>query len=130
MRTVSNGPVPTHRAVDRAAGVPLGTTANYFRTRAALLQGLVERIGERLAPSEEFLAANAHRESSRDLFADYLRNIVDRLLTNREVTIALLELRLEGIRRPEVAEIIGELRRRRFAADVAFNEQARLPGTA
>ncbi|MGP3706383.1 TetR/AcrR family transcriptional regulator [Gordonia paraffinivorans] len=120
----------THRAVDRAAGVPLGTTTNYFRTRAALLQGLVERIGERLAPSEEFLAANAHREPSRDLFADYLRNIVDRLLTNREVTIALLELRLEGIRRPEVAEIIGEWRRRGFAADVAFNEQAGLPGTA
>lgn len=40
----------THRAVDRAAGVPLGTASNYFATRDALIAGLVERIGERLAP--------------------------------------------------------------------------------
>lgn len=120
----------THRAVDREAGVPQGTTTNYFRNRAALLQGLVERIGERLAPSDEFIAARAGQPPSRALFAQYLRNIVERLLANREVTIALIELRLEGIRRPEVAEIIGEWRRTGFAGDVAFNEQAGLPGSA
>ncbi|MEO9330254.1 TetR/AcrR family transcriptional regulator [Gordonia aurantiaca] len=120
----------THRAVDRVAGVPPGTTTNYFRTRAALLKGLVERIGERLAPSEEFVAARAGREPSRELFAEYLRNIVHRLLTHREVTVALIELRLEGMRRPEVASIITEWRRDAFAGDVAFNEQAGLPGTA
>lgn len=120
----------THRAVDREAGVPQGTTTNYFRNRAALFHGLVERIGERLAPGDEFIAARADRQPSRDLFAEYLRNIVERLLANKEVTIALIELRLEGIRRPEVAEIIGEWRRSGFAGDVAFNEQAGLPGSA
>lgn len=120
----------THRAVDRAAGVPLGTTTNYFRSRSALLTGLVERIYERLAPSDEFIAERAGRTPTRELFAEYLRNIVERLMANRTVTIALIELRLEGIRRPEVAEIIGEWRRTGFTGDVAFNEQAGLPGTA
>ncbi|OCH81136.1 TetR/AcrR family transcriptional regulator [Gordonia sp. UCD-TK1] len=120
----------THRAVGRAAGVPLGTTTNYFRSRSALLTGLMERIHERLAPSDDFVAQRAGLPPSRDLFAEYLRNIVDRLMANRDVTIALFELRLEGIRRPEVAEIIGEQRRSGFAVDVAFNEQAGLPGSA
>ena len=35
----------THRAVDARAGLPPGTTSNYFRTRAALLQGVVELMG-------------------------------------------------------------------------------------
>ncbi|ANY21441.1 TetR/AcrR family transcriptional regulator [Gordonia terrae] len=120
----------THRAVDRAAGVPVGTTTNYFRSRSALLTGLVERIYERLAPSDDFIAERAGRTPTRELFAEYLRNIVERLMANRTVTIALIELRLEGIRRPEVAEIIVEWRRTGFAGDVAFNEQVGLPGTA
>ncbi|MEU4986703.1 TetR family transcriptional regulator [Streptomyces sp. NPDC021969] len=34
----------THRAVDRKAAMPPGTTSAYFRTRAALLTGLVTRL--------------------------------------------------------------------------------------
>ncbi|MEV5762163.1 TetR/AcrR family transcriptional regulator [Streptomyces tendae] len=34
----------THRAVDRRAAMPPGTTSAYFRTRAALLTGLVTRL--------------------------------------------------------------------------------------
>jgi AcrR family transcriptional regulator len=34
----------THRAVDRAAGVPEGTTSNHFRTRKALVAGVLEFI--------------------------------------------------------------------------------------
>ncbi|HEX5298168.1 MAG TPA: TetR/AcrR family transcriptional regulator [Streptosporangiaceae bacterium] len=36
----------THRAVDRAAGLPAGTTSNYARTRAALLTLVLARIDE------------------------------------------------------------------------------------
>jgi DNA-binding transcriptional regulator YbjK len=36
----------THRAVDRKSAVPPGTTSAYFRTRAALLTGLVTRLVE------------------------------------------------------------------------------------
>ncbi|GAA3066024.1 hypothetical protein GCM10020254_06880 [Streptomyces goshikiensis] len=34
----------THRAVDRRAAMPPGTTSAYFRTRAALLTALVTRL--------------------------------------------------------------------------------------
>ncbi|WP_448810909.1 TetR/AcrR family transcriptional regulator [Agromyces bauzanensis] len=37
----------THRAVDAFAGVPAGTTSNYFRTRAALVAAVAERLEER-----------------------------------------------------------------------------------
>lgn len=36
----------THVRVDAVAGVPKGSTSNYFRTRAALLTGVVERLAE------------------------------------------------------------------------------------
>jgi AcrR family transcriptional regulator len=37
----------THRAIDTAAGVPAGSTSNYFRTREALLVAIVERFAVR-----------------------------------------------------------------------------------
>jgi AcrR family transcriptional regulator len=55
----------THGRVDERAGIPKGSTSNYFRTRAALLSGVVEHIVRRemsgispaLAPAtpEEFV---------------------------------------------------------------------------
>ncbi|KAB1662589.1 TetR/AcrR family transcriptional regulator [Pseudoclavibacter chungangensis] len=37
----------THRAVDRRAGVPLGTTGNWFRTRNALVAAAVDELERR-----------------------------------------------------------------------------------
>ena len=37
----------THRAVDREASVPPGTTSNYFRTRAALIGAVIDRLEQR-----------------------------------------------------------------------------------
>ena len=34
----------THARVDRTAGLPQGSTSNYFRTRAALISGVIEAI--------------------------------------------------------------------------------------
>lgn len=34
----------SHARVDRVAGLPRGSTSNYFRTRRALLDGVVERV--------------------------------------------------------------------------------------
>lgn len=118
----------THRAVDRAAQVPTGTASNYFRTREALITGLVERIGERLSPSAEFLEEREGRAPSEKLFADYLQGIIERLLAEPDVTIALFELRLESRRRPEVAEVMLAWQREGLRGDVAFNAQAGFPG--
>src|SRR5690242_13874488 len=91
----------THRAVDTEAGVPIGTTSNYFRSRAALLGALGERIMERFAPDPAVLAELAAREASRELFIDYLRYIVERTTREPELTRALIELRLEAARSPD-----------------------------
>src|SRR5689334_13711377 len=48
----------THRAVDQAAGVPSGSTSNLFRTREALVAGIVERYVER----ERLMAIDPHGE--------------------------------------------------------------------
>lgn len=118
----------THRAVDAAAGLPGGTTSNYFRTRDALIAGLVDRIGERLAPRPEDLERRAAETPGAALFADYVRDIVRRLSQDRDVTLALFELRLESTRRPEIAALLEAWQRAGFDADVAFNTAAGLPG--
>ncbi|NLU82672.1 TetR/AcrR family transcriptional regulator [Rhodococcus sp. HNM0569] len=118
----------THRAIDKEAGVPGGTTSNYFRSRGALITGLFERIGERIGPTAEDLARRAGRKPSRALFADYIRDIVRRMTTEADVARALFELRLESGRRPEFAEIVGGWLRAGFDGDLAFNRAAGLPG--
>ncbi|MEU4192689.1 TetR family transcriptional regulator [Kribbella sp. NPDC026611] len=117
----------THRAVDAAAGLPAGTASNYFKTRDALLGALGERIFERLAPDE---APPSDKEPGLELMTDYVRDIVRRLLGRRELTLALLELRLEAARRPGLHEILSRTIQEGFAADVAFNASAGLPGGA
>lgn len=37
----------THRAVDASAGAPQGSTSNHFRTRAALVSAIAQRLEER-----------------------------------------------------------------------------------
>ncbi|MFC4138018.1 MULTISPECIES: TetR/AcrR family transcriptional regulator [unclassified Microbacterium] len=118
----------THRAIDERAGVPIGTASNYFRSRDALIAGLFERIGVRLGPTSEDLATRAAEKPSRALFAGYMRDIVRRLSTEREVTLALFELRLESARRPELAETMAAWQRAAFEGDIAFNQAAGLPG--
>ncbi|WP_322411599.1 TetR/AcrR family transcriptional regulator [Microbacterium invictum] len=118
----------THRAVDAEAAVPVGTTSNYFRSRAALVASLVERIGERLAPDPAVYAPWRDRPATPSLFADYARDVVRRLLADREVSLALFTLRLEAARNPEIAGPLRAWMRQGFAADVAFNRAAGLPG--
>lgn len=118
----------THRAVDTEAGVPTGTSSNYFRSRGDLLETLVARIFERLAPEPEVLAAFARRRPSRARFADQIRDIVRRLELHPDVTMALFELRLEAARRPEVAAVMGPSLTAGFRADLDYHQQAGLPG--
>ncbi|NMM92105.1 TetR family transcriptional regulator [Rhodococcus sp. SRB_17] len=118
----------THRAVDAAAGTPRGTASNYFPTRDDLISALVDRIGERLTPNLEVNPPPDDRSPDRALFTDYLRDVVRRLCADPHVPIALFELRLEATRRPAVAAALGVWRRQAFEDDVAFNDEAGLPG--
>ncbi|CAM4391597.1 TetR/AcrR family transcriptional regulator [Deinococcus marmoris] len=120
----------THRAVDREAGVPLGTTANYFNSRDALLGALGGRIFERLAPAPEVFQNVGTAPPTLKLAMTYIQDIVARTTRHPELTLALFELRLEAARRPELAQLMTATLERNFALDTQFYLQARLPGGA
>lgn len=118
----------THRALDAEAGLPRGTASNYFRSRDDIVAALMARLTERLTPDAEVVAALAARAPDRELYAAYLRDIVRRLLGDRDAALCLFELRLESARAPTVAAVVRRWQAEAFAADVAFAEAAGLPG--
>ena len=88
----------THRAVDSAAGEPPGTTSRYFRTRDALLQGVVERIRDLHFAD---LAGAPRDPVDPTAIADHLAGMVYQALTaNRARHLAIAELFFESTRRP------------------------------
>jgi DNA-binding transcriptional regulator YbjK len=92
----------THRAVDRAAGLPEGSVSYYFRTRQALLQATVERLAERDAAE-----APALPQHDLDAFADAAAELLESwLTTGRERQLARYELALEATRRPELRKVL------------------------
>jgi DNA-binding transcriptional regulator YbjK len=57
----------THRAVDAAAGVPTGTTSNYWRTRQALLDALIDRVVARERDRWEQLTQATSPSTAKEL---------------------------------------------------------------
>jgi DNA-binding transcriptional regulator YbjK len=98
----------THRAVDRAAGLPEGSASYYFRTRRALLQATVERLAEldsaEMLPSTGLPVQSGHE---LDAFAAAAAAIIESwLTTGRERQLARYELALEATRRPELRDAL------------------------
>jgi DNA-binding transcriptional regulator YbjK len=90
----------THRAVDAHAGEPPGTTSRYFRTREALMTGVVERV--RTLHFADFARA-PRAPVDREVLVDHLTAMVLAALTaNRFRHLAIAELFLEATRRPEL----------------------------
>jgi len=110
----------THRAVDRAAGLPEGSASYYFRTRQALLQATVERLAELdstdmppgtdMPPRADMPPSTGLPASSGqdlDAFAAAAARIVESWLTSgRERQMARYELALEATRRPELRQVL------------------------
>jgi DNA-binding transcriptional regulator YbjK len=104
----------THRAVDRAAGLPEGSASYYFRTRQALLQATVERLAE--LTSTDMLGSAAMLDSTAvpalpghdlDTLAGMAAALVESwLTTGRERQLARYELSLEATRRPELRQTL------------------------
>lgn len=118
----------THRRVDRAAGVPVGSCSNYFRTRDALLVGAAAAVLDRELAG---LGATARPRSGEDLL-DLLVQLVDRTTgAQRTLSTARLVLFVEGSHHPSLRE---ELSRGRGAmqawlTDVLEGLGADDPGT-
>lgn len=127
----------TFRAVDGEAAVPAGTTSNYFTSRDDLFTQAGARVYERLQPDETALAgrraAGGDREAAggdRETYAALMRDLVGRITSFRTGYLALLELRLEATRRPELREVLTERVRADIDANVAHHRASGLPGDA
>ncbi|MFD8479485.1 TetR/AcrR family transcriptional regulator [Kitasatospora sp. NPDC059673] len=98
----------THRAVDRAAALPDGTTSAYFRTRAALLTALVRRLVELDQHELELTAAQAPAPRTAADLVEGLALLAHRRLTGegRRRSLARYACVLESVRDPELREIL------------------------
>ncbi|MEU9714954.1 TetR family transcriptional regulator C-terminal domain-containing protein [Streptomyces sp. NPDC047976] len=98
----------THRAVDRAAGLPDGTTSAYFRTRAVLLTALVRRLVAR--DQAELQAAGEAAPALRTpaQLVEGLDALNRRRLTGegRRRSLARYACAVESVRDAELREIL------------------------
>ncbi|MEV6069619.1 TetR family transcriptional regulator [Nocardia sp. NPDC052001] len=106
----------TFRAVDKEAGVPAGTASNYFPNRDELFVQVGHRYYERLVPSEDTMT-KLHGLRSRETVTELMTEVVNRVYQFRTGYLAILELRLEATRRPELQTLLTE----RVRADLDFN---------
>ncbi|MFJ9641971.1 TetR/AcrR family transcriptional regulator [Streptomyces sp. NPDC101206] len=111
----------TLRAVDAEAGVPTGTASNYFANRSQLLVQILHRTRERITPDPADLPAPLDTKV-------LLLLLLERMRRERSVHIAHLELRLEGIRRPELQAELAAFQGAELEANTAWHLESGLPG--
>ena len=92
----------THARVDQRAGIPIGSTSNYFRTRQALLSGVLDRLLQLEMP--QVGAAASYPASAAD-FVDALCELLDYTTgVDRSRTTARLVVFLEASHDPVLRE--------------------------
>ncbi|KPI25928.1 TetR/AcrR family transcriptional regulator [Streptomyces sp. NPDC054950] len=118
----------TFRAVDSAAAVPVGTASNYFTGRDDLLRQIDARLHVRLAPDPEVLGALLARPRDRCLVTAFMHDLMARATRDRSGYLALLEMRLEATRRPELRASFTTSVRGDLDHGMSFHREAGLPG--
>ncbi|MET1074395.1 MAG: TetR family transcriptional regulator [Umezawaea sp.] len=100
----------THRAVDAHAGVPQGSTSAYFRTRKALVEGLVQRLADiETADIDAIGPPPAASDGPPDLdrAAAGVAALLDHWLgAGRERSLARFACLLEATHHPELRTIL------------------------
>ncbi|KPI05975.1 transcriptional regulator, TetR family [Actinobacteria bacterium OV450] len=98
----------THRAVDRRAALPPGTTSAYFRTRAALLTGLVTRLVQRDQAELHMMAEALPPLRTVEELMDAMVMLTRQRLTGegRRRSLARYACAVESVRDPELRAIL------------------------
>ncbi|MEV6782243.1 TetR family transcriptional regulator [Streptomyces sp. NPDC051098] len=120
----------TFRAVDAEADVPKGTASNYFSNRDDLLNQAGGRIYERMRPDDATMEAMLTGPTTRARTAELVREVVERVTAFRTGYLALLELRLEATRRPELRAVLTARVSEDVEANVDHHLASGLPGDA
>ncbi|MFD7020286.1 TetR/AcrR family transcriptional regulator [Streptomyces sp. NPDC059161] len=118
----------TFRAVDAEAGVPAGTSSNYFTSRDDLFTQAGRRIHVRMTPAPQDVAEAMRPAPSRELITSLMHWLVRRMTAERTGYLALLELRLEATRRPALRAELTRAIRAELDANIQFHVDSGLPG--
>ncbi|KOG23548.1 TetR family transcriptional regulator [Streptomyces wedmorensis] len=120
----------TFRAVDARAGVPTGTSSNYFNDRDQLLSQVGDRIFVRLTPAPDALETAMLPTPGRQLVLELMRWVARRLAAERTCYLGLFELRLEAVRRPELRTQLTKVLRSDLDENIRGHLAAGMPGDA
>lgn len=99
----------THGRVDAAAGLPKGSTSNYFRTRAALVHASVGRL---VAAEQEAFAEAGRPHSAEDLVEALVASVRESTEARRVLTAARFAFFVEGFHDDEVRQALADARGR------------------
>lgn len=119
----------THRAVDREAHVPEGTTKNYFPTRESLLEATAKRMAEQHRIAVEQLHQSTPDSVSATQVSWLYPALLRRALTDPTQILAMFELYLEAVRRPGVRQALGHMAVANAGSAVALHHTVGLPTT-
>ncbi|MFB7587450.1 TetR/AcrR family transcriptional regulator [Streptomyces sp. NPDC056169] len=120
----------TFRAVDARAGVPTGTSSNYFADRDQVLSEVADRIFVRLTPEPGAVDTAMLPEPSRALVVELMRWLARRMAAERTCYLGLFELRLEAARRPELQKRFTQVLRDDLDLNIRLHVESRMPGDA
>ncbi|WP_030162260.1 TetR/AcrR family transcriptional regulator [Glycomyces sp. NRRL B-16210] len=118
----------TFRAVDQQAKVPVGTASNYFASRDELLMQVSGRVFERLDPGPTVMGEALALPRTRATANRLLHEMVERITAFPSGHLAMLELRLESTRRPELRTALTEQVRAIVQDNIDFHIGSGLPG--
>jgi|SRR3954470_20242068 DNA-binding transcriptional regulator YbjK len=90
----------THRAVDAAAGLPAGSTSNYFRTRDALLNAVVDRFAAREKANGDAIATRVAPSTPAELVEMLAVFARDATGPHRTLTLARYVILVEAAQYP------------------------------
>ncbi|ANZ37709.1 TetR family transcriptional regulator [Lentzea guizhouensis] len=118
----------TYRAIDAKAEVPAGTASNYFASREDLMSEVMTRVFQRLQPSDATVAERLALPRDKALSVQFMHDIIKRADADKACYLAMMELRLEATRRPDLRTAITKTVAEGLDFNVSFNEESGLPG--
>ncbi|WP_197287958.1 TetR/AcrR family transcriptional regulator [Nocardia sp. NRRL S-836] len=127
---VQGGRGLTHRAIDREAGVPIGTTKNYFPTREAILEAAAARMTALHRTAVDRLRETTPADISPSDVAELYPALLHRAVADDPTQmLAMVELYLEAVRRPGVRAALSGMVLANAEAAAGLQQAAGLPST-
>jgi DNA-binding transcriptional regulator YbjK len=108
----------SHRAVDEAAGLPVGTASNYFKSRDDLLQAVARRIVDLHLADMDDTASAMPGEGIAELIG---RSLYEAATVRRTRCLAIYQLSLEATRQPVLMQAMAAIAMATLEATVAHH---------